>query len=216
MKPRIRILLCDDHPLFREGIKAILAAEREFDVVGEATNGKQAVEKAGRLDPDIVILDIAMPVLGGSDAARAMKRGDRGIKILIFTMYDDEELVARCLDAGASGYLLKDAPPEELIHAIKQVHAGGTYLSSGPLSRVVSQYVSGTPRPDAPHDRLTEREREVLILLAEGHSVKEIATRLDVSTKTVDAHKYNLMSKLDLHNKAQIVKYAIAHKLIRL
>src|SRR5262249_54220730 len=151
------------HPLFREGIKAILAAEREFEVVGEATNGKQAVEKAGRLDPDIVILDIAMPVLGGYDAARAMKRGDRGIKILILTMYDDEELVARCLDAGASGYLLKDAPPEELIHAIKQVHGGGKYLSSGPLSKVVSQYVSGTSRTAVPRDRLTEREREVLI-----------------------------------------------------
>jgi two-component system response regulator NreC len=216
MRPRIRILLCDDHPLFREGIKSILAAEREFDVVGEATNGRQAVEKAGKLDPDIVILDIAMPVLGGYDAARAIKRGDRGIKILILTMYDDEELVARCLDAGASGYLLKDAPPEELIHAIKQVHGGGKYLSSGPLSRVVSQYVSGTPRRANPRDRLTEREREILVLLAEGHSVKEIATRLDLSTKTVDAHKYNLMSKLDLHNKAQIVKYAIAHNLIRL
>jgi two-component system, NarL family, response regulator NreC len=214
---KIRILICDDHTLFREGLKAILAQEPSFEVVGEARDGKQAVEKAHRLAPDIVLMDIAMPELSGFDATRRIRRDSKSARVLVLTMYDEEELVARCLDAGASGYVLKDAPPSQLIYAIQEVSKGGEYLSPGPLKKIVSQYVRGSrQRQRTPYDLLSDREREVLILLAEGRSAKEIASQLKLSTKTVETHKYNLMRKLDVHDRAELIKFAIRHKLILL
>jgi len=158
-----------------------------------------------------------MPQLSGFEATRRIRRAGKGIKILILTMYDEEELVSRCLEAGASGYVLKDAPPAQLIYAVQEVAKGGEYLSPGPLKKLVSQYVRRSGERQAPsYDKLSEREREVLILIAEGMSAKEIASELELSTKTVETHKYSLMRKLDIHDRTGLVKYAIRNKLVLL
>jgi DNA-binding NarL/FixJ family response regulator len=157
-----------------------------------------------------------MPDLSGFEATRRIRRANKNIKVLILTMYDEEELVTRCLDAGASGYVLKDAAPSQLIEAIESVALGGQYLSPGPLKSIVSQYVRHSRRKETSYDLLSDREREVLVLLAEGLSAKEIASRLKLSTKTIESHKYRLMRKLDIHDKAGLIKYAIRHKLVLL
>jgi len=216
MEKKVRILVCDDHALFREGIKAILRNEPMFELVGEARNGRQALEMAASLNPDIVLMDIAMPDLSGYDATRRIKQEHKHISVLMLTMHDEEELIARCLDAGASGYVLKDSPAGQLVYAIETVAKGGKYLSPEAIKKVVNQYVAGATRAETRYDRLSEREREVLKLLADGLTVKEVAARLNLSVKTVDVHKYNLMRKLDIHDRAELIKYAIQNKIIGL
>jgi len=216
MNEKIKILICDDHTLFREGIKAILEGEQWIEIVGEANDGRQAVLEVGRLNPDVVLMDVAMPDLGGVEATHRILQTSRKTKILILTMYEEEEVIARCLDAGASGYILKDISRPHLIHAIEVVHSGGQYLSARALKKVVNQYVKGAKSTATGYDRLTDREREILKLLADGMALKEIAGRLSLSVKTVDAHKTNLMRKLDLHASTELIKYAIQRNLIRL
>jgi two-component system response regulator NreC len=217
MKGKVRVLLCDDQTLFREGIKAILKDELSIEIVGEADNGRQAVVQAQRLHPDIVLMDIAMPDLSGFEATHRILQAKTNTKVLILTMYEEEEVITRCLDAGASGYVLKDAPRAHLIHAIDVVNRGGQYLSSRALKKVVKRHVKGGKSTAATsYERLSDREREVLKLLADGMTLKEIAVRLVLSVKTVDAHKTNLMRKLDLHDRSEVIKYAIQRKLIRL
>ncbi len=216
MEPKIKVLICDDHALFREGIKAILRHEPNIEIVGEATDGRQALQMTGRLHPQVVLMDIAMPDLSGYEATRRIKQEHKGVKVIILTMYDDEDLIARCLDAGASGYVLKDTPAAQLVYAIGMVHKGGKYLSPEVLPKVMNAYASGATGTQTPYDRLSDREREVLKLLAEGSTVKDIATRLNLSVKTVDVHKYNLMKKLDIHDRAGLIRYAIQNKLIGL
>ena len=216
MKERIKVLLCDDHTLFREGIKAILKDESSIEIVGEAADGRQAVAKALELQPDVVLMDIAMPELSGFDATRRIVQANAKAKVLILTMYEEEEVINRCLSAGASGYVLKDAPRAHLIHAIDVVNKGGQYLSPRALKKVVQRYVKGGKGAATGYERLSDREREVLKLLADGLALKEIATKLVLSVKTVDAHKTNLMRKLDLHDRSELIKYAIQRKLIRL
>jgi two-component system response regulator NreC len=216
MKERIKVLLCDDHTLFREGIKAILKDEASIEIVGEAADGRQAVAKALQLHPDVILMDIAMPDLSGFDATRRILQSNPKAKVIILTMYEEEEVINRCLAAGASGYVLKDAPRAHLIHAIDVVNKGGQYMSSRALKKVVKQYVKGAKSTATGYERLSDREREVLKLLADGLALKEIAVKLVLSVKTVDAHKTNLMRKLDLHDRSELVKYAIQRKLIRL
>ena len=216
MKGKIKILLCDDHTLFREGIKAILKDEPSIEILGEAEDGRQAVAKALELRPDVVLMDIAMPDLSGFDATRRILQANPRAKVIILTMYEEEEVINRCLGAGASGYVLKDAPRAHLIHAIDVVHKGGQYMSSRALKKVVKQYVKGAKTTTSGYERLSDREREVLKLLADGLALKEIAVQLVLSVKTVDAHKTNLMRKLDLHDRSELIKYAIQRKLIRL
>jgi len=216
MKQRITVLLCDDHTLFREGIKAILKDEPSMEIVGEAADGRQAVAKARQLHPDVVLMDIAMPDLSGFDATRRILQTNAKAKVIILTMYEEEEVINRCLGAGASGYVLKDAPRAHLIHAIDVVNKGGQYMSSRALKKVVKQYVKGAKSTATGYERLSDREREVLKLLADGLALKEIAEHLVLSVKTVDAHKTNLMRKLDLHDRSALIKYAIQRKLIRL
>jgi two-component system response regulator NreC len=225
MKDKITVLLCDDHTLFREGIKAILRDEPSIEIVGEADNGRDAASKAARLHPDIILMDIAMPDLGGFEATRLILRSNPETKILILTMYEEEEVITRCLRAGAAGYVLKDTPRAHLIHAIEVVHKGGQYLSPRALKKVVNQHVKTPARTKRAenaesavtnYERLSDREREVLKLLADGLAPKEIATRLLLSVKTVDAHKTNMMRKLDLHDRSEVIKFAIQRKLIRL
>ncbi|HVN04192.1 MAG TPA: response regulator transcription factor [Bryobacteraceae bacterium] len=214
----IRTLLTDDHTLFRQGIKTLLSAEPELEVVGEAANATDAVAKAAELRPDVVLMDISMPGLSSFEATRQIRQNRAETKVLFLTMYDDEDYLAECMEAGASGYLLKDCPAEQLISAIGDVHRGGSYLSPRMLSHLVDDFRSRvrnagrTPR----FHTLTRRETEILKFLAEGNSVKDIAAILNLSIKTIEAHKFNLMRKLDIHNKAQLVQYAIQKKVIRL
>jgi DNA-binding NarL/FixJ family response regulator len=213
---KIRVFICDDHALFRDGLKAILREEPDIDMIGDAKDGREAVEQTLSLKPDVVLMDVEMPDMNGFEATRRITQADRRIKVLILTMYQEEEVVARCLDAGASGYVLKDASASQLMHAIETVHRGGKYLSPGALQQVVTHYLEGHERPATTrYDTLSAREREIFKLLADGLSVKEIAARLGVSVKTVDVHKYNLMRKLDIHDLAGLIKYAIQRKLIR-
>jgi two-component system, NarL family, response regulator NreC len=216
MKDKTSILLCDDHTLFREGIKAILRDEPSIEIVGEAEDGRQAVERAQQLNPDVVLMDISMPDLSGFEATARILQANPKIRILILTMYEEEEVITRCLTAGASGYVLKDAPRADLIHAIEVVKQGGQYLSSRALKKVVRQHVRGAKSTATDYERLSGREREVLKLLADGLTLKEIATRLVLSVKTVDNHKTNMMRKLDLHDRTEVIKYAIQRNLIRI
>ncbi len=213
MSDRIRILICEDHALFREGLRAVLREHARLEVVGEAAQGREAVDAALRLRPDVVLMDIEMPEMSGLEATRRIVEAGPGVKVLVLTLYDDEEVIASCLDAGASGYVLKDGPAAQLVYAIEAVQQGKRYLSPGALTKVV-EYGRSKPTRTA-YDLLTGREREVLKLLADGLTTKEIAAQLQVSVKTVDAHKTSLMGKLDIHDRTELVKYAIRRKLIR-
>jgi two-component system response regulator NreC len=195
-------------------VKAMLRNELSLEIVGEARDGRQAVELVKQLKPDIILMDVSMPDMNGFDATRRVHEFDPNVKILMLTMHDEEELVARCLEAGAAGYIMKDAPASQLLYAIDTVHKGERYLSPNVLKKVMDGYVQNTNRPQTSYDRLTIREREVLKLLAEGLTVKEIAVRLDRSVKTIEVHKQNLMKKIDVHDRAELIKYAIQKKLI--
>jgi DNA-binding NarL/FixJ family response regulator len=215
---KIRVLLTDDHTLFRQGIRTLLSAEPDIEVVGEAANAFDAVTTARQFRPDVVLMDIGMNGMSSFEATRQIRKERPETKVVFLSMYDDEDYLAECVDIGASGYVLKDSPAEQLVTAIREVQRGGSYLSPRLLTRLVDGFrVQGRNTPRQPRfGTLTKREREILKMLAEGRSVKEIATGFDLSVKTVEAHKFNLMRKLDIHNKAQLVQYAIQKKIIRL
>jgi len=215
MSARIRVLVCDDHALVRDGLKAILRERPAFEVAGEARNGLEAVEAARRLRPHVVLMDIDMPELSGLEATRRIAAARLPGKVLILSLYDDEDLIASCLDAGAAGYVLKDGPAAQLLYAIEAVHRGQRYMSPRALSVILDRGTTRRKTTGTRYDLLTAREREVLRLLADGFSNKDVAVRLKRSVKTVEAHKYNLMRKLEIHNGADLVKYAIRKKLVR-
>jgi two-component system response regulator NreC len=216
--PKIRILLADDHTLFRQGMKTLISAETDLEVVAEVPNGGEAIEKAAELRPDIVLMDIGMPGFSSFEATRQIKKNRPETKVVFLTMYDDEDYLVEGMEVGGSGYVLKDSPAPQLLAAVRDVHRGGSYLSPRMLAQLVDDFRSRIrsanrlPR----FATLTAREKEVLKMLAEGNSVKEIACVLNLSVKTVEAHKFNLMRKLDIHNKAQLVQYAIQKKVIKL
>src|SRR5687768_10275482 len=215
---KIRIMLADDHTLFRQGIRTLISVENDMEVVGEAANGNEAIEKAFELRPDVVLMDIGMPGLSSFEATRQIKKNRTETKVLFLTMYDDEDYLVEGMEVGASGYVLKDSPAPQLVAAIRDIWRGGSYLSPRMLSQLVDDFrsrVKSTNRLPR-FATLTTREREILKLLAEGQSVKEIACDLSLSVKTVEAHKFNLMRKLDIHNKAQLVQYAIQKKIIQI
>ncbi|MGE5487006.1 MAG: response regulator [bacterium] len=215
---RIRVLLADDHTLFRQGVRHLLSSEADLEVVGEVSNAADAIEKSAELKPDVVLMDVAMPGSSSFEAARQIRRNRPETKVLFLTMYDDEDYLVEAMEVGASGYVLKDSPATQLLSAVRDVHRGGSYLSPRMLAQLVDDFrtrVKSSTR--APRfSTLTPREKEVIKMLAEGQSVKEIACALNLSVKTVEAHKFNLMRKLDIHNKAQLVQYAIQKKIIRI
>jgi two-component system response regulator NreC len=204
--------------LFRQGIRTLLSAESDIDVVGEAANAAEAVTLTQQLRPDVVLMDIGMPGQSSFEAAREIRRDRPETRVMFLSMYDDEDYLAECVEIGAGGYVLKDSPADQLLMAIREVHRGGSYLSPRLLARLVDGFrMHGHGGAgQSPFRTLTKREREILKMLAEGRSVKEIATTFELSVKTVEAHKFNLMRKLDIHNKAQLVQYAIQKKVIRL
>jgi two-component system response regulator NreC len=214
VKKRIRVVVCDDHALFREGVKTVLNSQPDMEVVAEASDGKEGVDQAIRYYPDVVLMDVSMPVLKGFDATRRIKKARPDVKVLILTVYDDEDMVARCLDAGAAGYVLKDSPPLQLVYAVQAVYRGQQYMSPRVLTGLVRQYLAQPAEFKVGYELLSDREREILIFLAEGQSLKDIATRLNLSVKTIDAHKVNLMRKLDLHDRSELIRYAIRKGLV--
>ena len=214
----MRIVIADDHTLFRQGIGSLLSTEQGIQVVGEASNGMEAVDQCTRLRPNLVLMDISMPGLSSFEAARQIKKTRPETKILFLSMYNHEDYLAQALESGASGYLVKNTPAPQLIAAIAEVGRGGTHLSPQMLSHLVEDF-RGRVKGEGKISRsstLTSREVEVLKYLAEGQSVKEIAGALDLAVKTIEAHKFNLMRKLDIHNKTQLVHYAIQKKIIQL
>jgi two-component system, NarL family, response regulator NreC len=213
---RIRLLVCDDQALFRAGMTALFRDHARIDVVGEAADGRIALEEIERLHPDVVLMDIQMPILDGVEATRRITEKYGDVRVVILTMYVEDELVSRCLDAGASGYVLKDMPVSQLAYAVEAVADGRRYLSPAVVDRVIDHRGLPLERTRTRYDLLTTREREVLKLLADGLSIKEIALRLDRSAKTAEVHKYNLMRKLGLHDRTELVKYAIAHRLVQM
>ena len=209
------VLVCDDHAVFREGVKQVLSSQPDIDVVGEASNGLEAVQAARRLRPEVVLMDIAMPLLRGFDATRRIKKYCPETKVLIFSIYEDDDIVARCMASGASGYVLKDTPPLQLIYAIQSVKKGEQYMSPKVLKSVMARHVQTAATAFTSYDLLSDREREVLVRLAEGESLKEVAEHLHLSAKTVDAHKVSIMRKLELHNRSELIRYAIRTQLIK-
>ena len=212
----IRILIADDHGIVRTGLKLLLERVEDMEVVGEAADGREAVRLASELRPDIVIMDIGMPLLNGLDAAAQIIRENEQLGLIILSMYADESYIVRALDAGARGYLLKDTADDDIERAIRCVATGRPFFSPSIAQALLDDYLRlmRERRVQDSYDLLTDREREVLQLLAEGKSNKEAASVLDVSPHTIETHRQNLMQKLRLHNTAEIVLYAVRKGII--
>lgn len=215
---KIRVLLVEDYTIVRKGLRSLLSKEEGIEVVGEAGNGREAVDKVQQLLPDIVLMDIGMQHLNGLEATRQIKRRFPDTKVLILTVYTNEEYIFQTLIAGASGYVVKKAAPEELVSAIKAVYQGESYLSPTISRKVVDDYIrrAETMVVQDSYERLTEREREVLQLIAEGNTNREIAELLHVSVKTVETHRAHLMDKLGIFSTAGLTRYAIRKGVISL
>ncbi|HEU0295407.1 MAG TPA: response regulator transcription factor [Anaerolineales bacterium] len=217
MTTKIRILIADDHTLLRNGICALLEDEQDMVIVGEADDGREAVRLAGQLKPHVVLMDIAMPLLNGLEATRQIKREHPEINVLVLTMYDHEEYFREMLEVGASGYIIKRAAATELVSAIRAVYNGEAVLSPAITRLLLEDYLSReNHREENDPNALSAREREVLQLIAEGKTSREIAEILHLSVKTVQSHRTSLMQKLDLHDRGELIKYAIQKKIIEL
>lgn len=214
--PKIKVLVADDHTIVRHGIYALLGLMSDIELVGEAVNGREALEKVKKLMPDVVIMDIAMPLMDGLEATRRICKEFPKTKVIALTQYDDREFVFPVIEAGARGFISKTAASSELASAIRSVYRGDSYLSPSVARVFVEGYQQGIDivKDRDPYKQLTNREREILKLLAEGHTTQEIATMLVLSPKTVDRHKTNLMAKLAIHSRADLIKYALRKGII--
>jgi DNA-binding NarL/FixJ family response regulator len=205
------VLLADDHQIFRQGLRVLLERER-FDVVGEAADGREAVQLAERLKPDVVVLDFVMPLLNGLDAATQIQRVSPATRTILLTMYTEDQYVLEALRSGLRGYVIKTQAAADLVRAIREILQNGVYLSPGISRTLVDAYLSGTAMPADP---LTPRERQVLQLVAEGKTTKEVAMVLGLSVKTAETHRTKIMRKLEIHETAGLVRYAIRRGVIR-
>lgn len=213
---KIRVLIADDHAVLRDGLRALLNMYQDIEVVGEAGDGLEALERTIELQPDVVLMDIAMPRLGGLEATLEMRQRRLTTRVLVLTQYDNKEYVFQMLKAGAAGYILKKAAGTELVSAIRAVHAGESFLHPSAAKAVVDRYLGEGEGDEGERrlDQLSDREKEVLVLLAEGRSNREIAELLSLSVKTVMSHRAKIMEKLDIHNRTELVKFAIREGLI--
>jgi len=216
MMPRIKVLVADDHTILRDGICALLALAEDMEVVGEASNGSEALEMVGKLNPDVVIMDIAMPIMNGLEAMLRLHKEFPRTRVLVLTQYDDREYVLPAIQAGALGFISKVAASSELISGIRSVYRGDSFLSPSVAKFLVQEYQHEGSLEDRydPYQQLTDREREILKLIAEGYTTRQIAEMLVVSMKTVEGHRSNLMAKLDIHDRIGLVKYALRKGII--
>lgn len=214
---RIRVLIADDHTLVREGLRALLQAEGEFEVIAEAANGREAIDRAIQMQPDVVLMDIGMPEVDGLAATRRITKTNPAIRVLVLTVHESEDYFFRVLEAGAHGFLVKDAASTELLAAVRAVHHGGVFLHPPMAKRLVDEYLmrisSGEER--AAHALLTPRERQILALIGSGNTNQEIADQLVLSVNTVQAHRSHIIDKLDIHSRAELMRYAIRVGLLR-
>jgi len=214
VKKKHRIVIAEDHTMLREGLLTILNLHDDFVVVGEAKDGLEAIRTVGEWSPDLILMDLSMPKMSGLDAIEEIKKRYPETKVLALTIHEDEEYVLAALQAGADGYLLKDASHTELATAIRTVLSGKPYLCPGISSKVIEGYLEGRRNVKSAWDILTQREREILTLIVEGYRNKEIANSLYISPKTVEKHRSNLMRKLDLHNTSALISFAIKRGLV--
>ena len=216
VRQKKRIVIAEDHTILREGLRALLSSDPDFDVVGEAEDGRDAIQCVQNLTPDLVLMDLSLPRMNGLDAIKEIKRRSPKTKVLALTVHRTEEYILATLRAGADGYALKDATHAELVMGIKTVLRGKRYLSPGVSDKVIQGYLEGrkTLRTATPWDTLTQREREILKLIGEGYKNREIADYLYVSVKTVEKHRANLMKKLDLHNSSALTAFAMEKGLV--
>jgi DNA-binding NarL/FixJ family response regulator len=211
----IRVLIVDDHAILREGVRALLASQADIEVVGEASDGQEAISAVERLDPDVVLMDIAMPGLGGIETSLELKKQGRRARILILSQYDDREYVRRLLKAGVAGYVLKKSAGSELAGAIRAVHHGGMVLDPAVARTAMAEAGPVTAGGGDPYETLTDREKQVLRLVADGKSNKEVADVLGISVKTAMTHREHVMVKLGLHNRTELVRFAIKRGVVR-
>ena len=204
---KIKILVVDDHAILRDGIRALIGLHNDVEIIGEASEGKEAVEKALELEPDVVVMDIAIPGMDGLEATRRIKKKNSKVQILVLTQHDNKEYVLSSIKAGAAGYVPKRAMGSELVSAIRAVYRGESFLYPSAAAALIDDYRQQAE--EEPYDRLTEREREILKLIADGHTSRDIADMLFISLKTVLGHRTKIMEKLDLHNRTELIKYAM-------
>lgn len=215
--PNLRVLIADDHEIVRKGLRSVLEAQKECEVVGEAADGRQAITLVKDLNPDIVILDISMPMLNGLEATRQILKIRPQTKVLILTMHESDPLIRDVLDAGARGYILKTDAGRDLVTAVESLRRNKTFFTSRVSQMILDGFLKGDSRPSDSEGggiRLTPRQREIVQLLAEGKSSKEVAVALDLSVKTAETHRANIMRKLDCHSVSEVVRYAIRNKII--
>lgn len=216
MNKKIKVMIVDDHAILRDGIKALLTLQDDMEIVGEAGNGKEALEKTRETSPDVVIMDIAMPIMNGLEATRRITKENQATRVLVLTQHDNKEYIVPVIKSGASGCIPKKAVASELVAGIRAVHKGESFLYPSVAKTLIEDYLrqgEAIAQTD-PYERLTDREREVLKLVAEGRTNRDIAEMLVISIKTVLGHRNNLMEKLAIHNRTDLVKYAIRKGLI--
>jgi len=214
-KDKIKILVADDHPVVRKGLQSCLARVDRLTLVGEASDGEEALRKTRELRPDVVLMDISMPRMNGLAVTEVLRKEAPHVKILVLSVHNNKEYVFRIIQAGAHGYISKEAPPEELLRAIESVHTGEPFFSPEIARAALNQIVTSGGKKE-PFAQLTSREREVLILIAEGQSNKEIASRLGIGVRTIETHRERIMRRLDIHSVAGLTKFAIANGMISL
>ncbi len=213
----LRLLVADDHEIVRTGLRTLLEAQPGWQVTAEASDGREAVEKAKEMKPDVAVLDVSMPSLNGLEAARQMLKNDARAKIVILTAFDSDAMIREVLDAGARGFVLKTDANRDLVTAVNAVRSNKTFFTAKVAQMILDGYLDKKPRkqdPDAPSSRLTPRQREIVQLLAEGKSSKEVAVALGVSVKTAETHRANIMRRLDCHSVSELVRYAVRNNIV--